>query len=206
MGCLSGVPARTRHDGADGQMFFAEEPFLFCSLREGTGRMAHCPPACKKRLAIEMENPTIGVCEIPNPVIPVDDCLMLRQMMAADRANALLLLQLVRQQELLPTPMKPPAHERDIYRGLLNNMLWPATAGHYAPASVRSGASTRALRAIPPQPRPRACSVRRFGRAFVAWFDCIRFGRTAGNPLVRSLYVICPRLRAFAFSGVIGHA
>ena len=160
---------------------------LFRSLRHRTGRLANCPPACNQRLAVEMESPNIGGYEVANPVIPINSGLMLQQMMTANRANAPLLFQLVGQQELLPTPMKPPAHERKTYQGSVNNMLCgPATSDTTPELLRRSAASMRACAQCRPAPLSGPFGFA-FGKAFVAWFDRPAIGGTAGNPLVISL-------------------
>jgi len=85
----------------------------------GVWRMARCTPARHQRLAIDMKNPDIVRGKVADPVMPIDDRLLFGQVMAADRANAPLLLQLVGQQELLPAPVSPHPHARQIIKDFL---------------------------------------------------------------------------------------
>lgn len=111
---------------------------LFRGPYLSVSRIGRRPPARDQRLAIDMENPDIGRREIPHTVVPVNNCLMFGQGMGADGANTVLLLQLVDQQEFLPTPMKPPAHRRKVYQESLNNLLWRSRTLRPARAVIRS--------------------------------------------------------------------
>jgi hypothetical protein len=70
---------------------------LFRGFYYGIDRVARCPPACNQRVAIDMESPNIRGRKVANAVIPINNCQMFRQILGADRANALLVLQLVGQ-------------------------------------------------------------------------------------------------------------